>query len=93
MLLVQETQSVFISTHNETLSVAMRVHNPDCLPLKILCRLVRDEFPPVPQHFEDVQRWGPGYDAHLKTIGPVRAETPFTVVVAPPQGSVAKFGG
>jgi len=35
---------------------------------------------------------GAGHDARLKTIGPVRAETPFTVVVARPQGSVAKFG-
>ncbi len=37
---------------------------------------------------EDVRRWGAAIETRLKTIGPLRAETPFTVVVARPQGDV-----
>jgi hypothetical protein len=32
---VLQTPSEFFGTHNETLSVAMRVHDPDCSPFKI----------------------------------------------------------
>jgi len=32
---VPETQSVFIGAHNETLSVAISVNNPDCSPFKV----------------------------------------------------------
>ena len=34
-LLFRKRRQLFFSAHDETLSVAMRVHNPDCLPLKI----------------------------------------------------------
>ena len=33
--LIVGTGQLFIATHNETLSVAMRVSNPDCSPLRI----------------------------------------------------------
>jgi SAM-dependent methyltransferase len=46
-------------------------------------RLVATGFATV----EDLHRWGAAIEARLKTIEPLRAETPFTVVVASPQGN------
>jgi len=42
--------------------------------------------------FQRCAALGRGHDGRMKTIGPVRVETPFTVVVERPQGSVAKSG-
>jgi len=49
-------------------------------------RLVATGFATV----EDVHRWGAAIEARLKTIGLLRAETPFTVVIARSQGNVAQ---
>jgi len=38
LILVQKRRQYFIRTHNETLSVAMRVNNPDCRPSRINSR-------------------------------------------------------
>ena len=60
----QKRRQLFIRVHNETLSVAMRVHNPDRSPFAIQGRdvaptptcsaeIVSDDFPiphPVPGH-------------------------------------------